>query len=116
MTNGSERPCGSCHVVEGPHRGYCYWFNPSYESGRKTHDLKVHPQFWDALVSGAKPFDLRRNDRAFKVGDDLHLRRYDPSHGHTGEALDRRVSYMLYPEDCPGLQLGFVILGLEHSP
>lgn len=116
MTNGSERPCGSCHVVEGPHRSDCYWYNPSYESGRKVHDLKVNPQFWDGLVAGLKPFELRRNDRAFKKGDGLLLRRYDHSTGYTGQSIERQISYILYPEDCPGLALGFVILGLQVEP
>lgn len=81
-----------------------------------THELKVNPQFWDALVEGLKLFELRRNDRAFKVGDSLLLRRYDHSVGYTGEQLERQISYMLYPEDCPGLAAGYVILGLQLDP
>ena len=79
------------------------------------HDLKVHPQFWDSLVDGSKAFDLRRNDRAFKLGDSLLLRRYDPKVGYSGESLSRHISYVLYPEDCPGLERGYVILGLGEQ-
>jgi hypothetical protein len=113
MSGASERPCKSCYVAEGPHRGDCYWYNPSYESGKTRHSLKVHVKFWDSLVDGTKRFDLRRNDRRFKLGDELQLRRYDPvSVGYTGEERLALITYILHPEDCPGLERGFVILGL----
>ena len=39
-----------------------------------NHDLKIWPEFFDAVASGAKPFDLRKNDRNYHVGDTLLLR------------------------------------------
>jgi len=81
-----------------------------------THKLKVHPQFWMPLVEGKKLFELRRNDRNFKVADYVDLRRYDPSSiGFTGEGLSRQITYVLHPEDCPGLEPGYVILGLSND-
>jgi len=79
------------------------------------HDLKVHPQFWPGLLAGNKRFELRRNDRGFKVGDELCLHKYDPTHGMTGARLTVRVTYMLLPEDCPGLMAGFCILGISYE-
>jgi len=37
----------------------------------KTHHLKVWPWFYRELLTGAKTFELRKNDRDFKVGDTL---------------------------------------------
>ena len=44
----------------------------------KTHDLKVWPEYYRALISGAKKFELRKNDREFQVRDQLLLREWDP--------------------------------------
>jgi hypothetical protein len=81
------------------------------------HNLKVHPQFWDGLASGAKPFEIRRNDRRFAVGDICLLREYDPKHGYTGkDAIERKITYILHNEDFPiGLHLGFVALGFDQT-
>jgi len=78
------------------------------------HNLKVHPQFWEALISGKKAFDLRRNDRKFQICDTVLLKRYDPvGVGYTGEECEKQITYVLFPEDCPGLQPGYVILGFR---
>lgn len=81
------------------------------------HNLKVHPQFWDGLASGAKPFEIRRNDRRFAVGDICLLREYDPKHGYTGkDAIERKITYILHNEDFPiGIHLGFVALGFGDT-
>lgn len=78
----------------------------------KTHDLKTHPQFWEQVLLGTKSFELRRNDRDFKVNDFVRLNRFDPSFGFTGETQSYAITYILLPEDCPGLLPGFCILGL----
>ncbi len=80
-----------------------------------THELKVNPQFWDGLESGNKPFEIRRNDRKFSVGDVLVLRRYDPAFGYSGEQCRRVVTYVLASEDLPvALMPGYVALGLSN--
>ena len=45
----------------------------------KTHELKTDPQVYDAVAFGGKSFELRLNDRNFKVGDTLLLRRTEYS-------------------------------------
>jgi hypothetical protein len=77
------------------------------------HELKVWPEFFDALASGAKPFELRRDDRGFSVGDDLLLREYiGAMSGYTDRAVTRRVTYVLRHASIFGLMDGFVCLGL----
>jgi hypothetical protein len=96
----------------------------------KTHELKVHFDFWFPLERGEKPFEIRYNDRGFQVGDRLVLRPVALTNGHddTSDAwvyvtgkngtvpeLRRRVTYILRPSQHPGLKDGYVILGLAND-
>ena len=40
------------------------------------HELKILPEYFDAVISGEKTFELRVNDRNFKKGDYLALNEY----------------------------------------
>lgn len=43
----------------------------------KTHNLKLVQPFFNEVKNGTKTFELRRNDRDFKVGDEVVLKEYD---------------------------------------
>jgi hypothetical protein len=43
------------------------------------HILKCWPNAYDAVASGIKRFEWRKDDRGFDVGDVLVLRKWDPS-------------------------------------
>lgn len=76
------------------------------------HTLKTIPPFFDHVRNGDKTFELRKNDRPFKVGDTLVLQEYDPTKDEfTGCEEKRRITYILV--DWTGLDRDFVILGLE---
>jgi Domain of unknown function (DUF3850) len=45
-----------------------------------AHDLKTWPRFFEAVASGAKPFEWRKDDRDYRVGDILNLREWAPAH------------------------------------
>jgi hypothetical protein len=81
------------------------------------HELKVYPQFWRGLVSGRKPFELRRDDRQFRVGDTVSLKEYDPKLGYTGAGpYVREITYILRAEDLGvGLQPGYCVLGFAGA-
>lgn len=81
-----------------------------------THELKVWPPFFDAVFTGAKPFEVRRHDRPFEVGDWLRLREWDPMTAtYSGRQLDRRVTCVLVAGGCPAgaIEAGYVVLGLD---
>jgi hypothetical protein len=78
----------------------------------KEHELKCRAEYYDAIASGAKPFELRLDDRHYAVGDILHLRRTDDS-GYTGQSMRRTVTYLLRGE--PWLVPGYVALGLGDA-
>ncbi|MEM5599315.1 DUF3850 domain-containing protein [Niallia circulans] len=42
------------------------------------HFLKIQPQYFEEVRNGNKSFEIRKNDRDFKVGDTLYLQEYNP--------------------------------------
>lgn len=42
----------------------------------KTHELKLDINYFEDVKSGLKNFEIRRNDRDFRVGDILELKKY----------------------------------------
>ena len=80
-----------------------------------THEIKCFPKYFDALVDGLKNFEVRKNDRDYKVGDSLLSREYDSEKkSYTGYELYAPVVYILEnDESFTGLAEGFVVLGLD---
>jgi hypothetical protein len=83
---------------------------------RMERDLKVWPEFFEKLKSGAKTFELRKNDRGYEVGDTLLLREWNPlMECYTGEALRRRVTYIFRGPGF-GIEEGYAVLALKEIP
>lgn len=81
----------------------------------KTHTLKTWPDFFDAVASGDKTFEIRKNDRGFQKGDKLILEKFDPADPEkytSANALYVDVTYVL---NGFGLKNGFVALGLGKT-
>lgn len=78
------------------------------------HDLKCHPDYFEALRDGTKNFECRYNDRDFEVWDELLLREYDPKKGYTYRCMVMTVTSVL--SGFAGLKDGYVILGVKHEP
>ncbi len=99
----------------------CCRFPRSPKHTMAEHVLKVWPEYFEAMASGKKTFEIRKNDRGFQCGDTLTLREYVPgSDEYTGFAVKRTVSYVLSGDDpmgfAFGLRPGFVALALVGSP
>lgn len=41
-----------------------------------THHLKTKPEYFQAVINGKKPFEIRNNDRNFQTGDKVILEEY----------------------------------------
>lgn len=76
----------------------------------KTHELKILPEYFEDVVSGRKTFEVRLNDRNYKVRDNLILREWKDG-AYTGRKITKRVIYLL--DDPAYCKEGFVILGLR---
>lgn len=62
----------------------------------RIHVLKTWSEYFNAVLSGAKNFEGRQNDRNYQVGDTLILREWDPkTEEYTGRELQRIITYKL---------------------
>ena len=76
----------------------------------KRHFVKITPQYFEAVLNGIKTFEVRYNDRNYKVGDTLILREFQCCN-YTGREIEKRIVYIL--DDSKYCKEGFVILGLK---
>jgi len=59
------------------------------------HELKTWPEYFTAVASGEKTFEIRKNDRNFQVGDRIKLVEYDPEkYEHTGRYMCADITYI----------------------
>lgn len=96
--SNKEVPYLKCLMCENPFPG-------------KVHSLKIWPEYYKAAATCTKPFEVRKNDRGFKVGDVLVLNEFDPeAQRYTDRKVLRYVTYIL--DDPAYLQAGYVVLGV----
>ncbi|WP_261806129.1 DUF3850 domain-containing protein [Lapidilactobacillus luobeiensis] len=77
--------------------------------GRHAHELKIDPQYYSDIIFRGKSFEIRNNDRDFRVGDVLVLKEYVNGH-YTGKELRAIVTYMTdYAQ-----QKGYVVMAIER--
>lgn len=75
----------------------------------KIHELKLQQPYFDAVHNGLKDFEVRFNDRFYKVGDRVKLIEY-PS--ISPKYVIKEIKYILEGGQY-GLEKGYVVLGLK---
>lgn len=76
----------------------------------KVHELKLQQPFFDDVFFNRKDFEVRKNDRNFKVGDRLKLIEF-PSENPKYVLKD--IKYILKGGEF-GIEPGYVVLGLKE--
>lgn len=77
---------------------------------QKVHNIKTIQPFFNDVKSGVKRFELRLNDRNYKVGDIAKMEEWTGTE-YTGNIVIHEIKYVL--KDCPeyGLMPGYCIFG-----
>ena len=77
---------------------------------RQHHYIKILPEYYNAIDSGEKSFEVRYNDRNYQVHDILHLREWLDGN-YTGREMAVEVTYLLdHPTYC---KEGYVIMAIK---
>lgn len=72
------------------------------------HELKILPEYFEAVVSGNKRFEIRKNDRNYQKGDILRLNEYQDGQ-YTGDVHVAEITYITdYAQ-----QDGYIVLGIK---
>lgn len=80
------------------------------ENNIHHHYVKILPKYYIAVEKGIKTFEIRFNDRNYKVGDILHLQEFVGGE-YTSRELTKEICYMIDdPDYCKD---GFVVLGIK---
>lgn len=82
----------------------------------KRHHLKTWPEYFKAILRGKKKFEVRKDDRNFKVGDLLYLEEWEPKIGrYTDRDFVVKVTYKLKGGSF-GIEKGYCVLGIAEVP
>lgn len=75
------------------------------------HVLKIKDEYYEAVASGFKRFEIRKDDRGYQVGDTIRFTDLDGNQRRGVWA----ITYIL--RDCPqyGLKEGYAILGIDNG-
>lgn len=74
------------------------------------HELKTLPEYFEAVISGKKQFEVRKFDRPFHEGDLLALNEFE-NKMYTGRGCLVYIDYML--TDSEYVKKDYVILGIK---
>lgn len=80
-----------------------------------THALKTWKEYFESQEKGDKLFELRKDDRPYKVGDYFLSQEFDQhKNEYTGRETKYLITYVLRDADFFGLKKGYCILQLKE--
>lgn len=74
------------------------------------HQLKILPQYFQSVAIGDKSFEIRKNDRNYKVGDNIVLSEYEEGQ-YTGRNILAKITYITDYEQ----KDGYVVFGIKTT-
>lgn len=88
------------------------WMPDESISGQQStvHQIKLKRQYFKDVADGKKTFELRKNDRGYRVGDVLDMREIKDGE-ETGQHIRAEITYML--ENYEGIEEGYCILAIR---
>jgi len=78
---------------------------------KKVHELKIHPKYYNAIILQEKTFEIRKNDRDFKAGDEIELREFADGHYTHAPPLYGKITYVTDYEQ----KDGYVVFSIDMS-
>lgn len=80
-----------------------------------VHELKTWTAFYGEVVRKRKTFEVRKNDRHYRVGDTLILQEYFPhSEKYSGASLKVPITHILEGGQF-GIEHGYCVIGFDPN-
>ena len=80
----------------------------------KTHHVKTWPEFYKPAYFGFKPFEVRKNDRNYQVGDTFISHEWNPeTKEYSGSATEFRIGFILQGGQF-GIDPEYVVMATEY--
>lgn len=77
----------------------------------KVHELKIAPEYYEAIINKEKQFEIRKNDRDFKVGDKIELKEFSEDSYTHAKPIYGRIKYITNYEQKEGI----VVMGIDFN-
>lgn len=78
-----------------------------------VHHLKIKATFADAVLSGVKTFEIRKNDRGFQKGDDIVFSVVDDYGRSVAHELNKHMYHITYVLSGWGLKRDYCVLAIR---
>lgn len=75
------------------------------------HKLKIKQEYFEPVIQGKKRFEIRKNDRNFKVGDIVVLEEIDENNAYTGDSFKTRITFITDYQQ----KDGYVVFGISRE-
>lgn len=75
-----------------------------------VHELRILTEYFNPVVQGVKTFEIRKNERGYKVGDLLFLKEWDENGIYTGHSVIKEVVYITSYAQMPT----YVVLAIKE--
>ncbi len=82
---------------------------------RKVHDIKILPDFADAILDGDKTFEIRENDRGYQRGDGIRFTVTIPGKIADDHPINKKLFEITYVINGWGLKNGCVAFAFRES-
>lgn len=80
-----------------------------------THELKLDIGFCDLVYTGVKTFEVRRNDRDYKIGDLVKFNPVGVLFQPVEHPIKDKVYKITYILEGWGVQEGFCVFAIEEA-
>jgi hypothetical protein len=112
-------------IVDRPSSSESIAIGPDATRRKGIHHLRCWPAYFADVRRGDKPFEIRRADRDFQVGDVVLLEEWDPdmgaardAEGYTGQTTEGTITCVVVSGSLPdflrgAVGEGFAVLGVR---
>jgi hypothetical protein len=75
---------------------------------QSRHNLKILPEYFQAIAKGIKTFEIRKNDRNYQIGDQITLMEHN-GRNYTGREIIGSITYITDYEQ----KEGYIVFGFR---